>query len=458
MVISVPISVHQTELTIITDSNKREEIMADIFISYSSKDEQKANDICNRFENEGISCWIAPRDIEVGKEYGGEIIKGIEGCKVLFLCLSKAANESQHVLREVERAVNRNIPIVVYQYEETTLSKSMEYFLASTQWYIPGKDAGDRGLIEQVRELCEKNSQKKHKTNIKENSGKKKKTGIWGCVAAAVLLVFCCFGFFLLRGGTEVKEGDTFTYGSIDLTGSSKEELTWQVIYVDKEEKTALCLLEEIAAFFPYDGAESGMRGQCGDIYYNESKISEYTDEQLINFWGSSDWESSNIRSWLNSDRAIVEYTGAKPTENTVSLYENGYESQVGFLYSFTDKEKEQLVLTNIGNVQDKVFLLSYEEVMEYLVNQNRMLPTVPCDNAVLLEGTGIYKEYYDLGERSTYWALRTEGDNVCSVLCAGTGLGRTDNFHSEYACSSLMGIRPAVVLSVDYIEELLGK
>ena len=51
--------------------------MADIFISYSSKDEQKANDICNRFENEGISCWIAPRDIEVGKEYGGEIIKGI---------------------------------------------------------------------------------------------------------------------------------------------------------------------------------------------------------------------------------------------------------------------------------------------------------------------------------------------------------------------------------------------
>lgn len=432
--------------------------MADIFISYSSKDEQKANDICTRLEKEGISCWIAPRDIAVGKEYGEEIIKGIEGCKVLFLCLSKAANESQHVLREVERAVNRNIPIVVYQYEETTLSKSMEYFLASTQWFIPGKEAGDRELIEQVRILCEKISEKKQKTDIKESFVEKKKARILGCIVAAVLFVFFCLGFFLLRSGTEVKEGDTFTYGSIDLTGSSKEDLTWQVIYVDKEEKTALCLLEEIVAFFPYDGAESGIRGQCGDIYYNESKISEYTDEQLISFWGSSDWESSNIRSWLNSDRAIVEYMGAYPTEDAASLYENGYESQAGFLYSFTDKEKEQLVLTNIGNVQDKVFLLSYEEVMEYLVNQNRMLPTVPCDNAVLLEGTGIYREYYDSGERSTYWALRTEGDNVCSVLCAGTGLGKTDNFHSEYACSSLMGIRPAVVLQVEYIEELIGR
>ena len=30
--------------------------------------------MCAFFEKEKLSCWIAPRNIEVGKEYGGEII------------------------------------------------------------------------------------------------------------------------------------------------------------------------------------------------------------------------------------------------------------------------------------------------------------------------------------------------------------------------------------------------
>ena len=73
--------------------------MTDIFISYSSSDEQIANRICEHFEKEGLSCWIAPRDILVGKEYGGEILKGIEESKFFFLCLSKSSNESQNFIR-----------------------------------------------------------------------------------------------------------------------------------------------------------------------------------------------------------------------------------------------------------------------------------------------------------------------------------------------------------------------
>ena len=110
-------------------------------------------------------------------------------------------------------------------------------------------------------------------------------------------------------------------------------------------------MTDAIVAFFPYDGAESGMRAQDGEEYYNESKLSEYTNEQLTNFWGNSDWESANIRSWLNSDAAIVEYEGTKPTEDTASLYENGYETQVGFLYSFTEEEKKQLYIFFSGAV-----------------------------------------------------------------------------------------------------------
>lgn len=428
--------------------------MADIFISYSSKDETVANGLCSQFEKEGLSCWIAPRNIAVGQEYGAEIIKGIEESKVFFLCLSKASNESQHVLREVERAVNRKMPIVVYQHEETILSKSMEYFLASTQWFIPGKDNRINELVEIVKSIKEDRASQKEK--VKAMSGKIKNKWIWGLGAAAAGLLAIGLLFFFGKNDKEIVVGDTFTFGSIDLTGSSEEPLTWTVLQVDEKEKTVLCIADNIVAFFPYDGAESGTRSQDGDIYFNNEKIDEYTDEQLTRFWGSSDWETANIRSWLNSDKAIVEYDGALPTEDGMSLYENGYESKAGFLYGFTEEEKKQLVLTENDGVQDKVFLLSYEEVEKYLVEQNFVLSAIPCENAVLVEGTGIYNEYYDEGERSTYWALRTEGENACSILCAGTGLGKTENFHSEYACSSLMGIRPAVVLPVEYVGDLM--
>ncbi|MBQ8038677.1 MAG: toll/interleukin-1 receptor domain-containing protein [Lachnospiraceae bacterium] len=438
--------------------------MVDIFISYSSKDEQIANEICAFFEKEGVNCWIAPRNIEVGKEYGGEIIKGIEECKVFFLCLSKASNESQHVLREVERAVSRKLPIVVYQHEETVLSKSMEYFLASTQWFVPGKENGYCELVQIVKNIKDKKTPEKAVTTDLKGKKKKSKKWIWGFDVAAVILLLIGLVFFLKRDKEQVVIGDTFTYGSIDLTGSSKETLKWTVIHVDDESETALCIADNLVAFFPYDGAESGMRAQDGEEYYSESKLNEYTDKQLINFWGSSDWESANIRRWLNSDAAIVEYEGMKPTEDTASLYENGYETQAGFLHCFTEEEKKQLVETKVVTeasegdsviTTDRVFLLSYDETMEYLVKQNFVLPAVPCENAVLLEGTGIYKEYYEEGMRSTYWATRTEGDLPCEVICAGAGLSETENFHSQYACSSLMGVRPVVVLPLEYIKTL---
>ena len=432
--------------------------MADIFISYSSKDEQLANNMCTAFEKEGLSCWIAPRNIQVGKEYGGEIIKGIEGCKVFFLCLSKSSNESQHVLREVERAVNRKLPIIVYQHEETVLSKSLEYFLASTQWFVPDENNGTDELLQIVKKLRGKNeSKEKTATVMTGPTGTKKKSRKWlwgiGAIAAILLIVFLIF--FFSREEKVIVVGDVFTYGSMDLTGSSPEALNWIVLDVDEEEETVLCIAENVVAFFPYDGAESGMRAQDGDEYFNQEKLSDYTDEQLVNFWGSSDWETANIRSWLNSDAAIVEYVGAKPIEDAASLYENGYESEAGFLYTFSEEEKEKLIANDIEDSKDKVFLLSREEVEKYLVGQNFVLSAVPTENAVLLEGTGIYQDYYEQGERATYWGLRTQGDNACSILCVGTGLGESEIFHSEYACSSLMGVRPAIVLPLEYVQTL---
>lgn len=105
-----------------------------IFLSHSSKDAEEARRVCELLEQNDIPCFIAPRDIRLGKEYAEEIVDGIDQAAAVILLLSEEANKSPHVLREVERAVSRSIPILVYKLEEVTLSKSMEYFLMTHQW------------------------------------------------------------------------------------------------------------------------------------------------------------------------------------------------------------------------------------------------------------------------------------------------------------------------------------
>ena len=100
-----------------------------IFISHSSRNAAEASAICRLLEESGTRCFIAPRDIRTGKEYAEEIVNGLDGSAAVILLMSEAANHSPHVLREVERAVSKSIPILVYKLEEVALSKSMEYFL-----------------------------------------------------------------------------------------------------------------------------------------------------------------------------------------------------------------------------------------------------------------------------------------------------------------------------------------
>lgn len=105
-----------------------------IFISHSSKDAELAKKVCENIESSGHSCFLAPRDIRSGCEYAEEIINGIDGSDVVLLLLSQAANDSPHVLREIERAVSKKKSVIVYKLEEVKLSKSMEYFLMTHQW------------------------------------------------------------------------------------------------------------------------------------------------------------------------------------------------------------------------------------------------------------------------------------------------------------------------------------
>lgn len=106
----------------------------DVFISYSSKDKATADAACALLERNAIRCWIAPRDILPGQSWGASIIDAINGSRAMVLVFSGHANASPQVEREIERAVNRSLPIIPVRIENVSPTKSLEYFISTPHW------------------------------------------------------------------------------------------------------------------------------------------------------------------------------------------------------------------------------------------------------------------------------------------------------------------------------------
>jgi hypothetical protein len=106
----------------------------DVFISYAHQDRAAAEAVCGALEDGRVRCWIAPRDVLPGTDWGGAITGAIGRSRALVLVYSSHANASQQVLREVERAVGKRVPVVPVRVEDVPPSKNMEYFLSSSHW------------------------------------------------------------------------------------------------------------------------------------------------------------------------------------------------------------------------------------------------------------------------------------------------------------------------------------
>jgi PQQ-dependent catabolism-associated CXXCW motif protein len=106
----------------------------DVFVSYSSQDRTAANAVCAVLEQNGIRCWIAPRDIMPGERWGAAIVSAINRARAMVLVFSRHANESAQVEREVERVVNRGIPLIPVRIEDVVPSDALEFFISTPHW------------------------------------------------------------------------------------------------------------------------------------------------------------------------------------------------------------------------------------------------------------------------------------------------------------------------------------
>jgi adenylate cyclase len=107
--------------------------MADIFISYSSKDRQQALQLVELLTSAGLSVWIDKQGIDLAASWSKEIVQAIDGCKAFVVLLSERAVASHNVIKEVSLASQRRKKILPLDLEPVKLTEELEYHLAGIQ-------------------------------------------------------------------------------------------------------------------------------------------------------------------------------------------------------------------------------------------------------------------------------------------------------------------------------------
>ncbi|MGB6205608.1 toll/interleukin-1 receptor domain-containing protein [Mycobacterium sp.] len=106
----------------------------DVFVSYSHHDKPQADAVCAALEAKGIRCWIAPRDVIPGQEWGAAIVDAIRSSRVMVLMFSSHANASPQIRREVQLAVSAETVLIPFRIEDVAPAQSLEYFLGTPHW------------------------------------------------------------------------------------------------------------------------------------------------------------------------------------------------------------------------------------------------------------------------------------------------------------------------------------
>ena len=121
----------------------------DVFISHADPEKPAAVTVCKALEQKGIRCWIAPRNIPPGADWTATLAEAITHSRVLVLLLSEAANESNFVHREVERAISQRKPVLPVRLEDVPYATELELLLSSIQRF----DAFPRPLSKYLSDL-----------------------------------------------------------------------------------------------------------------------------------------------------------------------------------------------------------------------------------------------------------------------------------------------------------------
>ncbi len=182
----------------------------DIFVSHSNKDKIAADALVAHLERDGLRCWCAPRDILPGASWPSSIVEAINNGKAMVVIFSTNANQSDHIRREVERAVNHGIPIVPVRIEDVLPQGDLEYFLSSSHWMDAISAPVERhfdALAQQLRALLQmKSSEKRKGSDERALPPPPRSSARLIVLGAIVLLALAGAAAFLFRSRSETRQ------------------------------------------------------------------------------------------------------------------------------------------------------------------------------------------------------------------------------------------------------------
>ena len=179
--------------------------------------------MCKYLEDNNVKCWIAPRDIPVGADYGDLIEKAIKASKVVVLVFSKYASTSKWVKGEVNVAFTENKPILPFRVDETEVSGSFRVMLNQMHWInaFPNYSNSLPNLFESLKDLVG------IQTSSSTLTTKSKSLAVrWGIICATVAVITLLLYFLVLRKpAPEMAQTQNANTTSGSVTASSSFEV-----------------------------------------------------------------------------------------------------------------------------------------------------------------------------------------------------------------------------------------
>jgi len=105
----------------------------DVFLRYCSRDRNVADTLCAILESEGATVWMAPRDVTPGSAWADQVVAAIEGAKIALMIFS-GARLSLHVKRELQRAIDNGVSIMVVSTATHPANERLQSLEGPVKW------------------------------------------------------------------------------------------------------------------------------------------------------------------------------------------------------------------------------------------------------------------------------------------------------------------------------------
>ena len=386
----------------------------DVFISYSSLNKNVADAVVSDFEQNGIRCWYAPRDIMPGQEWVTAIHEAINDCQLFVLIYTDSSNESKQVANEVALAFNSGKTLIPFKLSDTQMSSELEYYLTRVHWL----DAVNPPLLESIanlrkysKKILEGNVPKESKIRNSNNSLKKTVPTylLYPVIAAFVVLLIIAVVLLVNKDNNDtgqntditgpgeitdvpvsptaittepvqptetedpdITEADKLYKKAYEIQNNSEKDSRYEEAYelymqtgdslTDDED--IINAINELAAFFYNDMSDEETKKKALDLYNKAAASGSINAHNFLgNYYldidrdpdelkyAASAYEGNGMTDALASAIAHYEYSAGK--NDPVALY------SLGFIYENSDG------LNNLTHFEDNSSH-DYEKALEY--------------------------------------------------------------------------------------------